>query len=84
MDFGIFVEGFVELEPLTGRMVLRVPQGDGSNIFIDIQEQLGKYKGEEVRFILTPLSTVADLAKMVESGEISLEGVSAIKTPGNS
>lgn len=84
MDFGIFVEGVVELDPMNGRMVLRIQQEDGSNCFIDIQQELGKYKGEEVRFILTPLQTVADLEEMVKAGDIPLSDVVPIKTPGSS
>jgi hypothetical protein len=79
MDFGILVEGVVELEPITGRLVLRIQQQDGSNVFLDVQEQLEKYKGEEVRFILTPLKTVAELARMVESGEVPIDEIPALK-----
>jgi len=68
MDLGTMVEGVVELDPISGRMVLRIPQEDGSNEFLDIQERLEYYKGEEVRFILTPLKTVAELARLVGEG----------------
>lgn len=71
MDLGLFLEGVVELDPMTGRMVLRIPQEDGSNEFVDIQENMEKYKGEEVRFILTPLRTVDEIARIVESGIVS-------------
>lgn len=67
MDLGTMVEGFVELDPISDRMVLRIQQEDGSNVFIDVQEALRKYKGEEVRFILTPLQTIAEITRIVDS-----------------
>lgn len=70
MDLGLMVEGVVELDPLSGRMVLRIPQADGSNQFLDIQEHLARYRGQEVRFICTPLAEIAKLAQMIESGEV--------------
>jgi hypothetical protein len=68
MDLGTMVEGIVELEPMSGRMVLRIQQADGSNVFLDVQECMERYQGKEVRFILTPMSTVAEVAKMVAAG----------------
>jgi len=79
MDLGTLLEGVIELDPMTGRMVLRVPQEDGTNEFVDIQERLETYKGEEVRFILTPLRTIAEIAEMVESGEIPPELAPVLK-----
>ncbi len=70
MDLGILVEGVLELDPMNGRMVLRIQQEDGSNVFVDIQEAAQKYKGEEVRFILTPIRVVNELARIVEAGEV--------------
>jgi hypothetical protein len=65
-------EGFVELDPMSGRMVLRIPQANGQNQFLDIQEQLAAYKGKEVRLIITPLDVIATLAEMIESGEVTV------------
>lgn len=81
MDFGTLVEGVVELDPMTGRMVLRVQQEDGSNQFVDVQEQLQKYQGQQVRFILTPLKTIEELTRLVESGQLSMEDAQAITVP---
>lgn len=72
IDLGTFVEGVVELDPMSGRMVLRIPQDDGSNVFLDIQEQLLKYNGEEIRLIMTPVKTIAEVARLVEAGDVSL------------
>lgn len=79
MDLGILGEGVVELDPMTGRMVFRMPQEDGSNSFLDVQEHLMRYLGEEVRFVVTPLRTVAELARMVESGELPVENIPTLK-----
>lgn len=78
MDLGTLVEGVVELDPMTGRMVLRIQQEDGSNVFLDVQEALEKYKGESIRFILTPLSTIEKLTEMVESGQLSPDDVPTV------
>lgn len=64
---------------MTGRMVIRMPQEDGSNSFLDVQEHLMRYLGEEVRFVVTPLRTVAELARMVESGELPVENIPTLK-----
>lgn len=69
MDLGLMVEGYVELDPITGRMVLRIPQEDGGNRFLDIQEELVAHKGKEVRLIVTPTSAIAALAAMLDLGE---------------
>ena len=82
MDLGILVEGVVELDPMSGRMVLRVQQQDGSNTFVDVQEQLERYQGEEVRFILTPQRSISELARMVESGALPVDQVPTLKPPG--
>lgn len=78
MDLGIMVEGVVELDPMTGRMVLRIQRPDGGNDFMDIQEQLERHKGKEIRFIVTPLESIAELARMVESGELDLIDVPTV------
>jgi hypothetical protein len=72
MDLGLMVEGFVELDAVSGRMVLRIPQADGRSEYLDIQEQLALHKGKEVRLICTPLESIATLAQMIESGEVPL------------
>jgi hypothetical protein len=72
MDLGIMVEGVVELDPISGRMVLRVQQPDGSNQLLDIEEQLEAHEGKEVRFILTPLEAIAELARLVQEGELEV------------
>lgn len=73
MDFGVVVEGVVELDPMTGRMVLRTETEKGFE-YTDVQAVLERYKGEEVRFIVAPFQTINQLAQMVEEEEISLEG----------
>ncbi len=81
LDLGVIAEGVVELDPMTGRMVVRTIGDDGSNQFIDVQEHLARYKGQDVRFIVTPLATVSQLAEMVEKGEVGLDQVPTLKLP---
>ena len=70
MDLGLMTEGFVELDPMSGRMVLRIPQANGENEFVDVQDFMTLYNGKQVRFIVTPIETIAKLAEMIESGEV--------------
>jgi hypothetical protein len=73
MDLGLVAEGVVELEPMTGRLVLRCELPEGGFSYVDVQAELAHYQGEEVRFILAPLSTINALAEQVERGELKLE-----------
>lgn len=76
LDLGFRAEGVVELDPMTGRLVIRCEDvRSGGFISLDLQEHLQKYQGEEVRCILTPLKSVAIMAQMVESGQIRMEEV---------
>lgn len=77
-DLGIMVEGVVELDPMTGRLVIRYEAKDGSFQFLDVQERLLAYKGEDVRCIITPMAGVAELARMVESGAINPEDMPTV------
>ena len=72
MDFGVVVEGVVELDPISGRMVIRSDSEKGFD-YLDVQEALTKYQGQEVRFIVAPFSTINQLAAMVDQGEVTLE-----------
>ena len=78
IDLGVMVEGTVELDPMSGRMVLRYEDAHGKLQFVDIQERLSAYKDQEVRFILTPLATVAKLGDMVAKGELKLDHVPTV------
>ena len=75
MDLGIMVEGFVEVDPNTGRVLLRISQEAGRDQYLDIQEQLAAQHGKEVRLIVTPLDSLAELARMVEAGELEVKAV---------
>ncbi len=74
MDFGTVVEGVVELDPMTGRLVVR-SEGDKGFEYTDVQAVLERYKGEEVRFIVAPFSTINQLANMVEAGDVAIENL---------
>ncbi len=74
MDFGVVVEGVVELDPMTGRLVLRSEGKEGFE-YTDVQAVLERYRGEEVRFIVAPFTTINQLADMVERGELAMEEV---------
>ncbi len=75
LDFGYLVEGIVELDPLTGRLVLSSRDLQGRVIVFDPQVALEKYKGQEVRFTLASFETLGKMQRMVEEGEVTLEGL---------
>lgn len=70
LDLGHVKEGTVEIDPMTGRMVLRCPVPGGFDYF-DVQAALEAYRNEEVRVVIVPFATINKVAQMVESGEIS-------------
>ena len=75
LDMGLMVDGVVELDPMSGRLVIRYQDSKGAFQTADIQERLLQYKGEEVRCIITPAATIAKMARMVESGAVKLEDI---------
>ncbi len=75
LDLGLMVEGVIELDPMSGRLVIRYEDKSGVFQFHDIQEQLLRYKGEEVRCIITPMASVAKLAHMVEQGSVKMDEI---------
>jgi hypothetical protein len=82
IDLGVVIEGIVELDPITERMVIRFEDKKGQLQFADVQERLEAYRDQEVRFIVTPLATVARLGEMVERGELKLEHVPTVPKLG--
>lgn len=78
IDLGLMVEGIVELDPMSGRLVVRYEDDQGNFQFHDVQEYLLRYKGQEVRCIITPTATIAQLAKLVEQGNVRLEDIPAV------
>lgn len=74
MDFGVVVEGVVELDPMTNRLVLR-SEGENGFEYTDVQAVLERYRGEEVRFVVAPFTTIRQLAQMVEEGDVAIENV---------
>jgi hypothetical protein len=79
MDLGLVAEGIVELDPMSGRLVLRCERPEGGFNYVDVQAVLERYNGEEVRFIVAPFSTINRLAEMVEAGELQMSDVPLAK-----
>jgi len=69
LDFGVIVEGVVEIEPMTGRYLIRTTDQNDRPIGIDVQKALERYKGQQVRFILTPFETIEKLAQLAEQSQ---------------
>lgn len=74
LDLGYIREGTVEIDPLTGRMVIRTTTTEGYE-YLDVQEALTKYEGQDVRVVIVPCSTINKVADLVESGSLPLDQV---------
>ena len=74
LDLGHLREWVVELDPLTGHMVVRSEANEGYDFF-DVQEALTKYAGQEVRVIIVPCSTIEKVSELVNSGTLPLDQV---------
>ena len=79
LDLGLIAEGVVELDPMSGNLVIRTEDEHGKMNILDVQAQLEKYKGRDVRFVISPMDTVNQLAKMVEEGDLALDQVPNLK-----
>ena len=74
LDFGHLVEGTVEKDPMTGKLVIRVDNGDGIGYTFDPQEALAAYVGQEVRLTLATFDTLDRLAALVNDGKNVMVG----------
>jgi hypothetical protein len=75
LDLGHVKEGVVELDPVTGRMVIRSEARSGGFEYFDVQDALTAYQGEEVRVIIVPQRTINTVADMVEEGSVQPDQV---------
>jgi hypothetical protein len=75
LDLGIVREGVVEIDPLTGRMVIRTERPSGDYIYLDVQEALAKYAGQEVRVVIVPFATIHRVADLVESQSLPADRI---------
>jgi hypothetical protein len=75
LDMGAVKEGVVEVDPMTGRMVIRSQTAQGTFDYFDVQEGLTRYKGQEVRIVIAPFATINALASMVENGTLPIDRV---------
>lgn len=73
LDMGHLVEGTVELDPVTGRHVVRTSGG-----VFDIQEVLAKYLGKTVRLTLADFDTLQRLADLIQNGA-QVEGLGKLE-----
>lgn len=77
------VEGVVETDPLTGLCTIRTGDGRGKHFNFDPQSALQHFKGQEVRFVLVPLATIAQLQKLAEQAGLTGEAVDLVDDPSN-
>jgi hypothetical protein len=69
LDLGHVAEGVIEVDPMTGRMVVRSETPEGFT-YLDVQEALTRYEGQEVRVVIVPFTTINRVAELVESGSV--------------
>jgi hypothetical protein len=72
LDLGHVKEGIVEIDPMTDRMTIRCPLGDGFEYF-DVQAALEAYRNEAVRVVIVPCSTIRQVAELVEQQKLAAE-----------
>jgi hypothetical protein len=70
LDLGHVREGVVEIDPMTGRMVIRTDKPDGTCDYLDVQEALTKYEGQDVRVVIVPQATINRVAQLVDEGNL--------------
>ncbi len=75
IDLGYVKEGVVEIDPMSGRMLVRTETADGAFEFFDVQEALSQYEGEQVRIVVVPFKTINRIAQLVESGSLPVSEI---------
>lgn len=64
-DMGYLIEGVVEQDPMDERYRIRTVK-DGKQVFIDPQELLAEYSGQEVKLTLSSLALIQQLQEELE------------------
>ncbi len=81
-EFGHLLEGTLEQDPMTDRIVLIAETRDGKRVSIDLHEILRKYVGQDVRFTLASFANLEKLARLVEaSGGGQVHGIQPEELP---
>jgi hypothetical protein len=75
------IEGFVESDPLTGYCTIRTEDESGTQINFDPQSGLKTFCGREVRLVLVPLATVAQLQRLEREAQENGSPVEIIDDP---
>lgn len=82
MDLGHLLEGTLEQDPITDRFTLRTTDELGRPVTVDLQDLLGKYLGQEVRFTLVSFESIQKLKDLVEEAG-GMDQVTALSVPFN-
>lgn len=74
--FGHLIEGTVEQDPMTDRLVIRTVDADGNPVTFEPEKALAALVGQEVRFTLASFDQLTKLAQLVEeAGGGEVQGV---------
>lgn len=66
LNFGHILEGVLEQDPMTDRLIIRTVDRAGSPTTVDLHELLKPLLGQEVKLTVASLANLAKLAKLVE------------------
>lgn len=77
------IEGVVETDPLTGLCTIRTGDGQGKHFNFDPQSALQHFKGQEVRFVLVSLATIAQLQKLAQQASALGDQLEIVDDPSN-
>jgi len=84
-SLGVYlIEGVAEVDPITDRVYVRTVDQQGNPIEFDPVPVLRKLKGQEVRVVVIPLSSVAqleELARKIDAAGTSVESVTPETEP---
>lgn len=69
LDLGHLVEGTLKKDPSTSRYTLECEDIDGKALSFDVSSTLDKYVGKDVRFIMVPCESIAQIEALAQGGE---------------
>lgn len=83
-SLGVYlVEGVVEVDPITDRPYVRTVDDRGEPVDFDPTPVLQSLKGVEVRVIVVPLASVAQLEDLARKAEVQGEQITVIDAPNS-
>lgn len=83
VGMGVYlVEGTVELDPMTDRLIIRTVDPNGNPVDFDPQVVLRQLKDQEIRVVIAPLMAVREVERLVRNQQAQGENVTLGEPPG--